>query len=121
MENITFKLANLKIPNKSIMNFYAYYYDGTEYKESILQNNPTKSRGINADCPEEVDLFTHMKICLISYFHGEVDDQIKALMHRIIKSSEREIEFGNFSLWNEEGNYFAVVDNVAKEIYFRKM
>jgi hypothetical protein len=121
MENITFRLVDLKIPNKSMMNFYAYYYEGEERKESLLQNNPTKLRGLNADCPAELDIFTHMKICLISYFHGEINEEIRALSQRILKSSEKEIQFGNFSLWNEEGNYAAVVDNVAREIYFRKI
>jgi hypothetical protein len=114
------QLTNLRIPSKGINYFYANYTYGTEEKESIFQSNPVKKREVNVNCPAGLDLFTHMKICLIGYFY-EDNEEGKSLMQRVIKSSDNGIEFGNFTLWSEDGNYTVVVNNVGKTIYLKKI
>lgn len=112
-------LTNLRIPGKGNMQYYANFEIGNVQKEDILRNEPMKNRQVHINCPPNMDLFTHMKICLIGYLYEDKPEYFE-LMNRVIKSNEKEIKFGKFFM-SEIGNFTTIVDNVEKVIYLEKI
>lgn len=119
MENSEIILTNLRIPAKGSMQYYANYTIGNISKEDVLRHEPMKNRQVDINCPPSIDLFTHMKICLVGYLF-ENTEEYNLLMNRVLKSPEERIQFGNFFM-ADIGNFTAVVDNIKKIIYLEKL
>lgn len=119
MSKKVLKLNDLRIPSKGTVYYYAYYTDNGVEKESLLSSNPQRSREINQNCPDGIDLFLHMKICLNGLFFENTEEGQK-LMDRIAHSPEKNIEFGCFRFWGEDGDFCAVINNIDKEIFFKQ-
>ena len=116
MEKKNIEIIDIKI-TRTFNTYLVTYLYNTEIKTSLISELNNSKRKINNNQPNGVDIFTHLKICLVSFF---ADSLPKDELIKIFKDSNYRNSIGKVTLWSEEGIFKLIINNVEEKIILER-